>query len=102
VSVPQTVGVYDWEYGADGETPMVGYRVVAYPSTKGAYKSWGGIAHKPGKVVVVTDAEGYWYMDVAQDMKYDFDLTSTRNRIFTNVLTPESGSAQLGTLLGGG
>jgi len=100
VSPASTIRIYDWEHYADGATPLVGAGVSAWPTDEGSYKTWGGLGHRSLKVTSTTDADGYWYLDLAHGIDYTFDLEDIRGKVYERITTPTTGaSAQLRTLL---
>lgn len=88
-----SIRIYSWEYKADGHTPVVGATLWAWPTEEGGYTSSGGVGHREQKVSMVTDADGYWYVDVVPGMSYEFDLKSTRGKVFMRITTPTAASS---------
>jgi len=96
---PGSVLIYDWEYAADGVTPVANAQVRIWTTKAGEYQTAGGIGHIPQKVEVLTDAEGYWETPLAPSKAYSFEMLTTRGNTYNRVMTPASGSAQLSSLL---
>ena len=69
-SLPATVRIFDWEYNASGAVPVVAARVTAWASNEGAHQVWGGVGHRDQKAVALTDADGYWYLDLSPEIEY--------------------------------
>ena len=89
---PGTVRIYSWEFESDGATAVPSVAVNAWPSVKGAHHDDGGIAYDGYKAAATTDAAGYWYLDLTPSTEYDFDLRTTRQKIYRKIMTPAANS----------
>ena len=91
---PGTVRIYSWEFASDGVTAIEGVDVHAWPSDQGAHHDDGGIAYDVStyKVTATTDSDGAWSMDLSPAIEYDFDLRTSRDKIYRKLTTPAANS----------
>ena len=88
-----SIRIYSWEYKADGHTPVVGATLWTWPTAEGSYTVSGGVGHREQKMSIVTDSDGYWYIDVVPGMSYEWDMKATRGKTFMRIVTSEDVSS---------
>lgn len=96
---PDLVRIYSWEFKSNGGTPVSGATVTAWPSDRGEHTAEGGVAYVVAhRISTTTDANGYWYLDLYPGLRYDVDLSATRDKTYERVTIPAA-NAQLESLI---